>query len=400
MRWIFAVLLIVALPAWPAPYTPASDAQVLERVPPARDPRQIELESLRRLLNASPDNPDIATRYARLAIERGRALGDPRYFGYAQAALTPWRELESPPLSVRVLRATLLQQRHDFAGALAELDRALEQQPDSGQARLTRATVLLTQGQPQAAQADCAALSGRTSDLVLAACLAGARSINGRAAEAIALLERALVTKSTAEPAVRLWAETLLAEIQHRLGNHAAAGAAFTRVLEGMRKSGSPDLYLLAAYADFLLDADQPAAVLALLQDTAPTDALLLRQAMAAQVLAGAGAGGAAMRERSEFLRRELSGRFSASRARADTVHLREETLFELRVTRAPARAVELAARNWQSQREPIDARLLLEAAHAANNRSAAQPVLNWMDETGIEDVALNQLRARLDARP
>ena len=47
-------------------------------------------------------------------------------------------------------------------------------------------------------------------------------------------------------------------------------------------------------------------------------------------------------------------------------------------------------------QREPRDARIFLEAAIAAKEPAAAQPVLQWLDESHIEDAALLQLGRQL----
>ena len=57
---------------------------------------------------------------------------------------------------------------------------------------------------------------------------------------------------------------------------------------------------------------------------------------------------------------------------------------------------MQLALVNWSVQREPKDARLVLEAALAANRPEAARTVLDWLAETGLEDVRLAALSERL----
>ena len=61
-------------------------------------------------------------------------------------------------------------------------------------------------------------------------------------------------------------------------------------------------------------------------------------------------------------------------------------------------RALALARENWAVQREPADGRILLEAAVAARDVAAAQPVLDWMAASGIESVPLRGLADRLKA--
>jgi 6-phosphofructokinase len=50
-------------------------------------------------------------------------------------------------------------------------------------------------------------------------------------------------------------------------------------------------------------------------------------------------------------------------------------------------------------QREPADARTLLEAALAAHQPQAAAPVLDWLQRSGIESAVLRDLATQLGAR-
>ena len=59
-----------------------------------------------------------------------------------------------------------------------------------------------------------------------------------------------------------------------------------------------------------------------------------------------------------------------------------------------------LASANYALQREPADARVLLEAAVAAREPAAAEPALRWLAESGAESVVLRQLAAQLKGKP
>jgi hypothetical protein len=48
-----------------------------------------------------------------------------------------------------------------------------------------------------------------------------------------------------------------------------------------------------------------------------------------------------------------------------------------------------LALVNWTAQREPIDARLVIEAAAAAGLPAAADPVHDWLASNGVVPSAL-----------
>ena len=81
---------------------------------------------------------------------------------------------------------------------------------------------------------------------------------------------------------------------------------------------------------------------------------------------------------------------------RGDTVHQREEARFALAAERDPARALRLAQQNWRVQREAADARILLEAAAAADAPGAAAPALAWLADTGCQWPRLRALAASL----
>jgi trans-aconitate methyltransferase len=84
---------------------------------------------------------------------------------------------------------------------------------------------------------------------------------------------------------------------------------------------------------------------------------------------------------------------------RGSVIHRREEARFTLEILDHPAEALALAQANWQVQREPWDARLVLAAALAADRPSEAQPVVDWVRRTGLEDPQIEQLVERVAAR-
>ena len=92
-----------------------------------------------------------------------------------------------------------------------------------------------------------------------------------------------------------------------------------------------------------------------------------------------------------------LEARFAAARERGDETHLATEARLKLDLRQQPVEALQLAQRNWaQRQREPQDARLLLEAALAAGQPAAAHEVLDWLARVKLEDRRLAELSRRL----
>ncbi len=358
------------------PYTPTGDGVVLERLPERLDPALAELKRMRAALRAHPADLDSASSVARRSIEAARASGDPRFLGQAQAALAPWWALADPPPVALLLRATVRQSQHDFAGAQADLDRLLAMQPANGQALLTRATILTVQGRYAEAKRDCAKLFRLTSGLVTAACFAGAASLSGDAASAYRGLLQALDRPGEATEA-RVWALTLAGEIAQRRGDAPAAETHFRDALAIAPR----DAYLRGAFADFLLERRRVREVTTLLADCTGNDSLLLRLALAEKDVSELQAEFAAHK-------RQLADRFAAARRRGDTLHLREEARYRLELADDIPTALALARENWQVQREPADLRLLAAAARAGNDGSTMKVVSDWLASTRIEDVA------------
>jgi hypothetical protein len=365
------------------PFVPESDEELLEHLPTVANPLIRELRSLRQQLAREPNNLELATRLARRYIELGRAESDPRYYGYAQGSLKTWWHLAEAPAEVLVLRATIRQNRHDFDGALADLSALLSREPRHAQGWLTRAVILQVRGEYRDAQRSCLPLMNPADTLLAVTCLASVSSLSGQAGRSYELLLRTLQAAPSAPQEVRLWSLTTLAEIAVRLGKNKEAERLFREALA----LEQPDAYLFAAYADFLLDQNRPQAVAVLLKDEIRVDGLLLRLALSEQRLGS---------EQFAAHLASLRARFAASRMRGDTLHQGEEARFTLQLLNQPLEALRLAQANWAVQREPRDARILLEAAIACGDSSAARPVLEWLSETKLEDVRLKQVVERL----
>lgn len=390
---LFAVFVFSTSAGWhrPAhaePSVPTSDAEVLEQLPVAQDPTAATLRRLHAALARQPDNLDLALEVARRDIVAARARFDPRFNGYAQAALRPWWDQPRPPASVRLLRGIVRQSNHAFDAALTDLDAVIAADPRAAQALLSRAVVHQVRAEYTAAATDCQSVAGLVQGLTPLVCTAGVRGLGSDAAAARESLAHGYDTLGPrASRDIRVWALTLLAELAARLDDSLDAERRFRDAIALDPHDG----YLLGAYADFLLDHDRPRDVVALLADQTRIDPLLLRLAIAEQRIDPASATGHIA---------DLADRFAASTARGETVHQREEARFTLTVLGQTGRALRLAQANWLVQREPADARILLEAALAAKSPSAAVPVLTWLDDTGLPDARLRGLAAAVRALP
>lgn len=367
-----------------APRIPNSDSDVLEKLPArARDGRFREVRELRARLTASPNDLALAVHIAGLYFDLAASEGDPRYVGYAEAALGPWWGLASPPVDVLIMRATLRQYRHEFANALQDLEKALERDPQNAQGWAQRAAISMVIARYADARDSCAKLLQLTPEALAVTCVKNVDSLTtGGAMEGKKALEATLrlLPKAASLPVEqRLWIWTRAAEMADRLGDTSRAESLYREALS----FGQSDAYLDAAYGDFLLDQGRPAEVLTLLKDKSRSDPLLLRLVLAEKVL-----NSPAFAEHNAA----LAARFDAARQRGDKLHLGEEARFTLNILGNAPLAVKIALANWADQREPRDARVVLEAATIAHDRAAAAGVISWYRDNQIASPRLRRL--------
>ena len=362
-------------------YIPKDDSEVLEHLPLALIDRT-RLKSLKDRVENKQDDPRSALELARHYISTGRNLSDPRYYSYAEAVLAPWVHNDEAEPQALILMATILQNRHDFQAALAKLKTALESDPRQLQAWLTKAAIHEAQGDYSAALRSCLTLAHFSTSLPAAVCLNSALSLSGQAQYAYDQLSSA-VTQGEAHPEEMAWAYTVLGEMAERLDrDKAAEDWYFKAQATGFRSS-----YLIMTYADFLLRKKRFDTVYQLLQQETASDALLLRLTLAEQELQHGG-----FHAHVEMIKE----RIAAARARGNKLHQSDEARFYLQVLGDAETALGLAEANWSVQKEPRDASLLLESAIAANKPDAAQPVLEFLKKTRLEDSRLRSLAAIL----
>ena len=383
-----ALLLLHCGAAVARPFVPADDAQVLERLPFRRaDPSAAALAALRRAAADAPADAAAAERLARKYFELASAEGDPRYIGYAEAAIRRWPGADAP-VGIVLVRALLRQYRHEFDTALAELAQVIARDPTNQEAMFWRAALYLVKGDYPAARAECARMDAVATRLTVLACASAVDSVTGGARAAHAALSRLMEREPPRGLDFRIWIVTRMAEMAQRFGDDKLAERHFREAIRLTGKAGSPDGFVLAALADLLLDLGRPREVVELLRDWTRSDVLMVRLAIAE---AAAGAPDAARHAQ------ELRERFAASALRGDRLHMQEEARVALALDRDPKRALRLAQENWATQHEPRDARALMEAALAAGEPAAAKGALDWMRATGYEEPRYRALAARLD---
>lgn len=372
--------------AFKGPYRPSSDSEVVQDVPSTADPAVAAMKALRAQIEASPRSLPPAIRLAGAYIDYGRQVGDAHYAGYAEAVIAPWLAASSPPASVLLTKATILQYRHQFSDSRDLLRRTLAIEARNAQAWLTLATLDMVQGDYGAAAHDCVQVTGSAGLELGLACSANLRSYTGEARQSLVLLQQVEGAGDRVPLGYQAWIQGLLAESAERLGDWSLAENHYRRALQLLPQ----DNFLLVAFADFLLDRGRPAEVLPLLENHTQSDTAYLRLALAHAALHSEDAG------RYTWI---MAARFEALTLRGSDFFGREQARFALELQHDPQTALDMAERNWRAQREPWDTRLLLAAALAAKRPEAAGEALKFVQKSRLQDPVIEPLAQELHAQ-
>ena len=385
------------------PQIPESDDEVLLVLPKSFLANRDELSVLRDELNANPADPSRAAAVASEYLKLGKRSGDPRFYGYARAAINRWWETGASPPILKI-RAELKEKDHQFDDALVDLKsafdlalpdlkRAAAQGSDDLPVRknftadilLAIANIYRVQGRYDEALKVGDQIQSIAGDIPAALCRAPIMAQTGQAKEAYELLSEVLVEAKTKLPFLVPYLLTLRAEIAGVLGKEDEVKKHFTEGIE----ADPGDFYLLRGYGDYLLDRDQAEQALALLREHTNDTGVLLRAAIAAQQSGQA--------ELSETWTSELETRFKELRLRGGQPHGRFESRLLLALKDTPDAALEVALANWQKQKEVRDTRNVLEAAIAAGKPEAAEPIIEFLRKNNNEHVKLKELIEQLE---
>ncbi len=377
--------LLCAAHASAEPRVPGKAAEVLERLPVRDGAEWRHIAALQAELARAPRDAALAAELAQRYLELFRTQGDPRLIAYAQRGLSAWSTDATPPFEIALKRAEIAQTEHRFDAARAELERLAARAPRDARAWLNLATIDVVRADYASARRECGHLVLLEDVAIAGGCAATVQAVTGEAGRAYEFVARRLAAAGELPSGIAVWLETLAAETADALGR---MGEAETHYRAALRAGAHPSVYLLVAYADFLLRAGRPGEVVTLLAEAPPADPLLLRLAIAEKHL------GSDVAKRLEV----LGYRLQLALDGLETTHAREAACFALYLLEKPDVALASALTNWNVQHEAIDARLVLEAALAAGHPEAARPVVEWLDANHVEHAALRVLAEKARA--
>jgi tetratricopeptide (TPR) repeat protein len=380
-----AALSIAAAATAAEPYIPSDTNQVLETLPRDLLSSRDELAALRRQLADDPANIELAVDVASRFLQMGKSEGDPRFYGYAQAAIQPWWEVASAPPAILRLRAKLKERDHRYDDALADLTLLVEQQPQDVQAWIELANIYRVQGKYAEVQQACDKLEEFAGTDPTIMCRVPVLAVTGHAEEAYASLAEIMPVARQNWPSAVQWIVTMQAEISRALGRDREAEQHYG---EGLANDPQ-DFYLLRSYGDFLLDQGREEEALSLLREHINDTGILLCAAIAARRH-----GETALAAKWTT---QLKSRFEEIRLRGNQPHGKFEARYELELMDNPQRALAIAQANWQQQKDPRDSRNVLEAALVAKDPVQARQVVEFLKENRTQDVVLERLVQQLE---
>ena len=358
------------------PYKPDDPEQIIITVAQHKQLRNIN--SLRRQLDAQPDNVKLLDQIIKAYKSLGRYHADERYFSYAETILIPYIESGTNNEVILLHWADILQRRHQFEQSNVVLDKVLSINPNNINAHIGGALIYQVRGQYDLAIKHCRAMIGHASSLVLTICITQISSLEGNLKDSRMLLEQTIKKYPNVDPSISAWAQTALAEMYLRELNMGKAELLIRKVLTIAPR----DYYALAVYADILLYQDRYQEVINLLHSYTNVDKLFLRVAIAKKSL----------NQLDEMTAGQLLIRISRIKQFSGNEHYRLLSRYYLDFADDPAAALKLAKKNWVNQREPEDLILLVRSMVEMGDSVGLHHFSQWVKQNKFQDKRIQML--------
>lgn len=361
---LFSLLCSLTVAAAPGPIQSDFDGDAVLVTLPASAPASGDV----------PSSPEAMAQEVQNLISEARRSGDPRFLGYAERLFNQQTSQELND-ELLVLRATLAQSLHRFDAARQDLQAVLDRSEAPAlraQALITLANIEIVQGRYDAAQALCKTLANERPGLIAASCHAQVTARAGAAQAAYNKLNAKTRSSGSAGIQERLWAHGTLGNIAAQLGQDSA-----TSHWQWVLSQDPDDLYTRAQLADWYLNHEKPSQALALTEGYEAVDNLAVIRAIAMR---------RTNHPEAPALASRLRERFDEALWRGSMLHQRDLARFELDIEQRPGVAVQHAMANWATQREPLDTRLALRSATAAQDNKALARLRDWLKQKGQSD--------------
>jgi hypothetical protein len=319
-----------------------------------------------------PSNQDLAGAYARQSFLLGLKHADLRWLGLAKKALDPWwNEGSLASADLYFIRGLVKQGFHDFSSGLADINHALAIEKTRAEFWSWRFAIHMTLSDLQSAREDCINIQISVSATEARACKAVLDYRTGAPLIAITNLRGLLLHHDNQGPTAQEWLMFHLAEAQKAANRLMDSEVTLKTYLEKNPESHLIRLSLLellnlqGKYEETLIYAQQPTL----------SDALLVQRCIAASQRG--------LLTEATRLEQQIKGRFEAQKQRREHLIERPQLIYFIRHGADLQAGFQLARKNWETQKEPADALLLLEASVKLQQKREAQVILDWLKLTG-----------------
>lgn len=349
-----------------APFTPSSDAQILETLPagspPARFATMASLSSTPPIMNAEQTSK---------LLEQAYLQGDPRALGQAKAQLD---QTDNQDVETLLLKARVLQSDHKFTESKQLLQQILTKEPANPDALLTLSSLLVVQGQFDEAMKYCEKLNDASLRVYQLACTAQVQTVNGEITQAKQTLNGLASLAPGLDPSTARWIYLMQADAALRTRDAELADQVF-----GVMDSDT--VPALMARADWLLKTGEYQQVRELLKEHTDKDSLLLRLITAQIRLQDPDA------QQNLAL---MKDRIGVWEIRQEKAHIRDQATYALLNSQVDS-ALKLSRENWQQQRETADVLIYATAAIKANSQKDIKVIQQFMTDNNYEYPALQR---------
>ena len=367
-------------------FTPQESSIVLNASVHDKDAQNSTFSEQTKALRSQPQDLSVSLAYARAVFQIGLAEGDLRWFGAAKAALLPWWKKDELPADAFFMRGLVKQGFHDFAGGLADINKAIELNPDKAEFWSWRFALHLLKTDLVAALEDCESIERLFGQDESKAYRAILRYRTGDPQTAIDLLKSLVNSPNYQSASSKEWLALHLGEAYRVAGQPDLAIATWKKQLKITPKSHIIKLSL----AELWVQEGQYLQVKQMATSVAATDALLMQYILAYKGLKDPAEKNLAVL---------LESRLKSQSLRQEALIERPQMIYFIDYANDPAAGLRLSIDNWKIQQEPRDAVLFLKAALALNQAQAAQTVLAWIEKTNYVDPQIKELRTRLKAQ-
>ncbi len=364
-------------------FSPSESTIVLSASVHDKGAQNSQFGELTKAWRLQPQDLSISLAYARAVFQIGLAEGDLRWFGAAKAALLPWWKNNDLPADAHFMRGLVKQGFHDFTGGLADINKAIDLNPNKAEFWSWRFAMHLLKTDLEGALQDFESIDRLFGQDESKAYRAILRYRTGDPQTAINLFKTLVSSPNFQSASSKEWLALHLGEAYRVSGQPDLAISTWKKQLKITPRSHIIQLSL----AEIWVQEGQYLQVKQMAGSVASTDALLMQYILAYKALKDPA---------EKNLASLLESRLKSQSLRQEALIERPQMIYFIDYANDPAAGLRLSIENWKIQQEPRDAVLFLKAALALNQPQAAQVVLTWLEKTNYADPQIRELRTRL----